>query len=76
MNITLTAELEAALIASARQKGISPKDLALEALRDRFLTASAPPTPNDEWERTLFAAAKDCGVSLPHSALSREELYD
>jgi hypothetical protein len=32
--------------------------------------------PQDEWERRLLAAAVDCGVSLPNSALSSDELYD
>jgi predicted DNA-binding antitoxin AbrB/MazE fold protein len=32
--------------------------------------------PRDEWERLLRSLATDCGVSLPNSALGREELYD
>jgi len=35
-----------------------------------------PFEPQDEWERGLLEAAIDCGVSLPDSAFSREELYD
>ena len=38
--------------------------------------AVEPPVPIDEWERKLFAAATDCGVSLSDEALSRENLYD
>jgi predicted DNA-binding antitoxin AbrB/MazE fold protein len=32
--------------------------------------------PQDEWERRLLAAAKDCGVSLPDSAVSSDGLYE
>jgi predicted RNase H-like HicB family nuclease len=32
--------------------------------------------PRDDWERKLFAMGVDCGVSLPDSALRREEMYD
>ena len=32
--------------------------------------------PQDEWEQRLLAVAKDCGVSLPDSALSSEGLYE
>lgn len=76
MDITLTPELEAALDELARLQGVSPRDLALDALRDRFLNGCAPPTPTDQWERTVMGVATDCGVSLPHSELSSEGLYD
>jgi hypothetical protein len=75
MVITLDSELESALIELAGRQGIGPEVLALNALRDRFL-ASAALRPRDEWERGLLAAARDCGVSLPDSALSSEALYD
>lgn len=75
MVITLGPELEAALSESARKNGVAPEVLAINALRERFLTV---PTfcPQDEWERRLLEAASDCGVSLPDSALSREEMYE
>jgi hypothetical protein len=47
--------------------------------RERFVIdfRPAPPIqPQDEWERRLLAVAKDCGVSLPDSAVSSEGLYD
>ncbi len=77
MVITLTPELEAALNERARQQGIAPDVLALDALRERFLPL--PTTllePRDEWERGLREAATDCGVSLSDEALSSEGLYD
>jgi hypothetical protein len=40
------------------------------------LEVSAPPAPQDEWERKLLESTVDCGVSLPHSALSSEGLYE
>lgn len=32
--------------------------------------------PRDEWELRLLGIAKDCGVSLPDSAVSSEGLYE
>lgn len=78
MNLAITSELEAALQASAQRAGVSPEQLALDALRQRFLNGSctSAPTPADEWERKLRNLATDCGVSLSHEALSSEGLYD
>lgn len=75
MVITLDPELEAALNELARRQGVAPEALALSALREKFLSAAAL-QPQDEWERSLLAVARDCGVSLPDSALSSEGLYD
>ena len=74
MVITVGAELEAALNERARREGVAPEEVALKALRERFLAAALQ--PRDEWERGLLAAARACGVSLPDSALSSEGLYD
>jgi hypothetical protein len=76
MVIDLGSELEAALIESARRRGVAPEVLALDALRERFLPAASMVRPRDEWERRLLGAATDCGVSLPHSALSSDGLYE
>jgi hypothetical protein len=75
MVITLDAELEIALNELARQRGVAPEVLAISVLRERLL-ATAALQPRDEWERGLLAVARDCGVSLPDSALSSEALYD
>ena len=75
MVVTLNPELEAALTEQARRQGVAPEELALNVLRERFLTAPSL-EPRDEWERGLLAAARNCGVSLPDSALSSEGLYD
>lgn len=76
MVINLGPDLEAALNDSAREQGVTPEDLALDALRERFLPSSPPIQPRDEWEQRLLSLAKNCGVSLPHAALGRDELYD
>jgi hypothetical protein len=76
MVIHLGSELEAALIESARRQGVAPEALALEVLRERFLAPAPAVRPQDEWERRLLGAATDCGVSLPHSALSSDGLYE
>ena len=75
MVITPGPELEAALNEQARQQGVVPEVLVLNTLRERFL-AAAPLQPRDEWERRLLGLAKDCGVSLPDWAVSREALYE
>ena len=76
MVIKLSPDLEAALNAAARRRGVAPDVLALDALRERFLGMAASLQPRDEWERGLLETARDCGVSLPDAALSSEELYD
>ena len=76
MVIAVSPELEAALSESARLRGIAPEALALQTLRDRFLADSPALVPQDDWERRLLEAATDCGVSLPHSALRAEGLYE
>jgi hypothetical protein len=74
--VNLTPQLEAALTEQARQRGVIPEILALQALRDRFLPNVPPIQPRDDWERKLFGAALDCGVSVPDSALSSDGLYE
>jgi hypothetical protein len=74
MVITLSPELEPALNEAASRRGVAPEVLALDALRERFL--GTIPQPRDEWERRLLALAKDCGVSLPDSAVSSEGIYE
>ena len=76
MVINLTPQLEAALSEQARRRGVAPEVLALDALRDRFLPKVPPVEPRDDWERRLFGAAIDCGVSVPDAALSSDGLYE
>jgi hypothetical protein len=76
MVITLDPDLEAALNDLARRQGVAPEVLALNALRERFLSPAQPIEPRDDWERRLLGLAKDCGVSLPDEAVRREALYD
>lgn len=76
MVVTLGLELEAALNEAARRQGVAPEALALNVLRERFLTTAASLKPRDEWERGLLEGARPWGVSLPDAALSSEELYD
>ncbi len=75
MVITLPPQLESALTTQARQRGLTPEALALDVLRRQLLPV-APPVPVDEWERKLFAAAVDCGVSIPDETLSSDGLYE
>ena len=76
MVITLEPELEAALNEAALRRGVAPEQLVLDALRQRFLHSAAPAVPPDEWELRLLGMARECGVSLPDNALSRQALYE
>lgn len=76
MVINLTPQLETVLNEQARRLGVAPETLALNALRERFLPEVPPVEPRDDWERRLFGAALDCGVSVPDSALSSDGLYE
>ena len=76
MVVTLGPELEAALQEQARRQGVTPEALVLDVLRERFLGTPALSPSQDEWERRLRSLAKDCGVSLPNSAVSSEGLYE
>jgi hypothetical protein len=75
MVISLPPHLESALAAQAQLRGVTPETLALDLLRE-YLLPPAPRIPIDEWERRLFAAAVDCGVSVTDSALSSDGLYE
>jgi hypothetical protein len=76
MVIKLSSDVEAALNEIAGRQGISPEALANEVLRDRLALPKASPLPQDEWERAVLGLATDCGVSLPHAALSSQGLYE
>jgi hypothetical protein len=76
MVITLGADLESALKDVARQQGVAPEVLVLNALRERFLAPTLRVQPRDEWERRLLEAATDCGVALSHEAVSSDGLYE
>ncbi len=75
MVITLDDELATALQKAAEQCDITPEAYALMVLRAKFLN-DPPLQPRDQWERRLLELPIDCGVSIPNSALSRDELYD
>jgi hypothetical protein len=76
MTIALDPELEAAVRELARREGVAPEAAVLNVLRDHVLPRVAVVVAQDEWERHLLALTRDCGVSLPDSAVSREEMYE
>ena len=76
MVITLPPELEAALNELARKRGVAPEILAIDALRERLVAMTRVVEPRDEWERLIIQTGTNCGVSLPHEALSSEGLYE
>jgi hypothetical protein len=56
------AKVRVELVSSSTNLAPSAKPLSVE--------------PRDDWERRLFGAAIDCGVSIPDSALSSDGLYE
>jgi hypothetical protein len=80
MIIMLTPDIEQAVAEQAQRRGTTPECLIVEALREKFIpsgpTSLVPPQPPDEWERMLLSVGTNCGVSLPHEAVSSEGLYD
>ena len=76
MIIRLEPELEAAVNEAAVRRGVAPEMLVLDALRQRFLHRALPAVTHYEWERRLVGLARECGVSLPDAALSRQALYE
>ncbi len=64
MTITLTPEVETALIEQARQQGITPENIALDGLRNLFVPTK--PTPDE----ILGLAAQ------VYAGLSGEEIRD
>jgi hypothetical protein len=75
MVISIGRELETALNEQARRQGVSPEDLAVAVLQDRFLAGSAEDS-RDNWERRLRGLAVDCGVSVSDAAVSSEGIYE
>ena len=73
--VTLPPQLAFVLVEQAKKKGIDPESMALELLRRQLLPTGLP-APIDDWERRLFDAAIDGGVSVSNSVLSSEELYE
>jgi hypothetical protein len=76
MVIDLGLELEKTLNDLARQRGVSPGVLALEALRERFLAPTRVNELPDEWVRRLRQVATDCGVALSDTAVSSDGIYE
>ncbi len=76
MVITLEPDPEAALNEATVRQGVAPERLVANTLRQRFLNIAAPAVADDEWERGLYGMTRECGVSLPDSPLSRQELYE
>jgi hypothetical protein len=76
MVMTLTPELKAALKERASQEGIAPEVLALKILQERLIASVKAVELRDEWEPLIVQVGTNCGVSLPHDALSSEGLYE
>ena len=77
VSITLTPELEQAVVDRAKVEGTSPQDFVLRVLKKSLLpTSVATHLSTIDWERALVAASVDCGVSLTDEAVSSESLYD
>ncbi len=76
MTLALDKKLEKALKLYAKAHSMSPEDLVLNVLREKFVSQSVSQEPRDDWERNLLLIGTDCGVSLPDSVFSSEGLYE
>ncbi|WP_425614139.1 hypothetical protein NA78x_004000 [Anatilimnocola sp. NA78] len=84
MVIQLTPQLQATLAEEASKLGVTPEQLAIAALQERFPAKTSPVLapnaqrmePQDEWERRLFSIGKDLGFSPPREWLTSENYYD
>lgn len=82
MTITLTPEIERALAEQARAQAIAPETLALDSLREKFVSDRQPASgpdliePRDDWERLVASIGVDTGVSLTDEQTSREVIYE
>ena len=57
-------------------EGMVAEAFALKTRRERLIAPPRAIEPRDDWERLIIQAGTDCGVSLPHEALSSEGLYE
>ena len=73
--ITLTPDIEDALLRQARAQGTTPERLVLDTLREKLALPTLPP-PRDDWERLLRSLTVDAGVSLTNEQASSETYYD
>jgi hypothetical protein len=80
MTITLTPDIEKAVIERANEQNTSPETIVLDALRAKFRSDPVRDVkelePRDEWEALLLSIGTPCGVSPSDEALSSEGLYD
>ncbi|HEY1064948.1 MAG TPA: hypothetical protein VGE52_02515 [Pirellulales bacterium] len=76
MVIELPETLVPALTREAEKRGMTPEAFVLDVLKTRLGVRREAFVPRDDWERELLSIGIDCGVSLPASALTSEELYD
>jgi len=76
MVIQLTPQLQAILAEEASKLGVTPEQLAIAALQERFPPKVPPVIPQDEWERRLFGAALNLGFSPPREWFTSENYYD
>ena len=80
VTITLTPNLEQAVVQRARERRTTPEAVILDALREKLSRPESEhqsPAPSaDEWKIRLRKLATRCGVSLSNEAVSTEGLYD
>ena len=76
MVITLEPELEAALNEAVLARGLLRSGWHSMRCDSVTLRPDLPVVPRDEWKRQSTRSARECGVSLPDSSVSREALYE
>jgi hypothetical protein len=80
MTITLTSDIEKAIVEVATRQGISPEKVVLDTLQETLQARSQELAkalePRDEWEARLLRIGTPCGVVPSREALTSEGLYD
>ena len=76
MVIHLAPQLQATLAEEASKLGITPEQLAITALLERFPPKVPAVEPRDEWERRLLSIGLDLGFSPPREWFTSENYYD
>ena len=75
MTITLPPELAKCLELLAKQRGTTPEEEAVEAIRSRVPNLNVYSPAAQQWMAEILAVAKPVSAN-PLATYSREEIYD
>ena len=76
MTQTVDAVYDGAVLRPETALGLEPNTRVRLTVEVLPLSKMTLVEPRDDWERKLFGAAIDCGVSVPDWALNSDGLYE